>query len=127
MKHGEEVIALPSSTAKELPFIQNNLYIRQVGIKIGKLTTKELIPDHALALSGLANERIASVSLNKEDALQYLRKADVFIDVGQRGWALVQYCGINLGWIKHLGNRFNNYYPKEWRILKQYNDSGFEK
>ena len=21
-----------------------------------------------------------------------------------------------LGWIKHLGNRFNNLYPKEWRI-----------
>ena len=117
MKHGEEVIALPSSTAKELPFIQNNLYIRQVGIKIGKLTTKELIPDHALALSGLANEKIASVSLNKETALQYLRKADVLTAGGQKGWVLVKYDGCNLGWIKDLGNRINNYYPKDWRIL----------
>jgi NOL1/NOP2/fmu family ribosome biogenesis protein len=70
-------------------------------------------------MSDLPSSEIASVSLNKEAALQYLRKADVFIDVGQRGWVLVAFCGINLGWIKHLGNRINNYYPKEWRILMQ--------
>ena len=38
-----------------------------------------------------------------------------------RGWAIVQYEGMNLGWIKLLGNRTNNYYPREWRILKSGN------
>jgi len=93
------------------------LYLKQAGISIGKFSAKDLIPDHALAMSDLLSTEIASVTLNKEAALQYLRKADVFIDVGQKGWLLVEYNGINLGWIKNLGNRVNNYYPKDWRIL----------
>jgi len=31
----------------------------------------------------------------------------------------VQYGGLNLGWIKVLPGRINNYYPKEWRILRR--------
>ena len=119
IKHGDEIISIPSSQFGEIPVLQKNLYLKQVGITIGKLTSKELIPDHALAMSDLVSPGIVTVSLNKESALQYLRKRDVFIDVGQRGWVLVSYCGINLGWIKHLGNRINNYYPKDWRILMQ--------
>jgi len=117
VKHRDEALAVPAACLAEIQLLQKNLYLKQVGIAIGKLTSRELIPDHALAMSDLIAPGIASVSLNKEAALQYLRKADVFIDVGQRGWVLVKYCGINLGWIKHLGTRINNYYPKDWRIL----------
>ncbi|MBO5818715.1 MAG: hypothetical protein J6R21_03345, partial [Bacteroidales bacterium] len=35
-----------------------------------------------------------------------------------RGYAILQYEGQNLGWIKNLGNRANNLYPNEWRIRK---------
>ncbi|WP_317038818.1 methyltransferase RsmF C-terminal domain-like protein [Sphingobacterium populi] len=37
-------------------------------------------------------------------------------DSGKIGWLLVRYQGVNLGWIKALPNRINNYYPKELRI-----------
>ena len=37
-------------------------------------------------------------------------------DSGKTGWLLVRYQGVNLGWIKALPNRINNYYPKELRI-----------
>jgi len=117
IKHGEDIIGLSNSTESEIPILQKHLYLKQAGFAIGKLTSKELIPEHSLAMSERASPSIASVSLNKEAALQYLRKADVLIDVGQKGWMLVKYNGINLGWIKHLGNRINNYYPKDWRIL----------
>jgi 16S rRNA C967 or C1407 C5-methylase (RsmB/RsmF family)/NOL1/NOP2/fmu family ribosome biogenesis protein len=117
IKHEKDALAIPKSFDKDIPLLQKYLYLKQAGITVGKVMGDELIPDHALAMSDLLSPSIASISLNKEDALQYLRKADVFIDVGQRGWGLVQYCGINLGWIKHLGNRVNNYYPKDWRIL----------
>ena len=117
LKHEENVIGIPNALEGEIPILQKRLYLKQAGIFIGKFTAKDLIPDHALALSDLPSSEIASVVLNKEAALQYLRKADVFIDVGQKGWLLVEYNGINLGWIKNLGNRVNNYYPKDWRIL----------
>jgi len=33
-----------------------------------------------------------------------------------KGWILFTYQNLPLGWGKNLGNRLNNYYPKEWRI-----------
>ena len=34
------------------------------------------------------------------------------------GWNWVQFEGVVLGLVKVLPNRINNYYPAEWRILK---------
>ena len=84
----------------------------------GKLTAKELLPAHELAMSTIGSGNIVSVPLNRDQSIQYLRKEEVQVDTNQRGWALVQYEGHALGWVKILQNRVNNYYPKEWRILK---------
>ncbi|MBK6995726.1 MAG: hypothetical protein IPH31_12640 [Lewinellaceae bacterium] len=32
------------------------------------------------------------------------------------GWTLARYEGLNLGWVKILPNRLNNYLPQERRI-----------
>ena len=58
------------------------------------------------------------LELDRDNALRYLRKEEIDAGNTARGWVLVQFNGQNLGWIKQLGNRSNNYYPKEWRILK---------
>ena len=58
---------------------------------------------------------LQKIELSKEQALHYL-KGETFDLKGERGYNLVTYQNIPLGWIKHLGNRFNNLYPKEWRI-----------
>ncbi|MGB8190563.1 MAG: RNA methyltransferase [Chitinophagaceae bacterium] len=117
-RHKEDVIAVPLSLEPAIPFLQQRLYLRQAGITIGKMARTELIPDHSLALSGLVNKAITRIKLNREEALQYLRKAEVIPLAAQKGWALVEYEGHPLGWVKMLSNRMNNYYPKEWRILK---------
>ena len=101
--------------------VSADLYIRSAGVVVGSMTGKELIPDHALALSTLLNLKFVTVPLKKEEALQYLRKEEVKISALHKGWAVVQYEGMNLGWIKILENRSNNYYPKEWRIRKSGN------
>ena len=119
MNHKDDILAMPPTLALSLPALQTHLYIRHAGTVIGKLTPKELIPDHSLALSTIISENIASVTLNKEQALQYLRKDEVLIDTERKGWNLIKYEGQNLGWIKALSNRVNNYYPKEWRIFKR--------
>jgi 16S rRNA C967 or C1407 C5-methylase (RsmB/RsmF family)/NOL1/NOP2/fmu family ribosome biogenesis protein len=120
-KNGDEVYAFPASIENELLAIQASLYIRKAGVAVGKLVRDELLPAHELALSRLVNDKLFTISLKKEDALQYLRKEEVTLKVDGRGWALVQYHEQHLGWIKMLGNRINNYYPKEWRILKSGN------
>lgn len=116
--HQGEVIILRSSVAAELPGLQKRLYLRKAGVKAGQLTPKELIPDHQLALSTCISVDLPAVELSLEQALRYLRKEDLQLDLNVKGWALMRYGGMNLGWAKVLPNRINNYYPKEMRILK---------
>ncbi len=117
-KHNDLLFAFPAAGENTLAMIAGKLYIRQAGIVAGKIAGDELIPEHALAVSTLVSREIVAVSLKKEEALQYLRREDVMIATSHKGRALVQYEGINLGWIKILSNRINNYYPSAWRILK---------
>ena len=55
--------------------------------------------------------------LNLEQALAYLRNEALVLEVAQ-GTVLVRYEGVPLGFVKNVGNRCNNLYPKEWRIRK---------
>ncbi|HTL08667.1 MAG TPA: hypothetical protein VL307_10435, partial [Chitinophagaceae bacterium] len=114
----EAIVALPSIFEKDILLLQSALYIKKAGVVLGTLAGNTLLPDHQLALSTLAGENIPRISLNVEQAIQYLRKQEFTIDTPHRGWARVTYHGYALGWIKMLEKRFNNYYPKEWRILK---------
>jgi len=117
-RHKEDVIAVPPSFEPYIPLLQSALYLRQAGITLGKLVNNALIPGHALALSTIYDNSLPTISLEIVQALQYLRRADVVLDTSLKGWVLMQYQGHNLGWAKLLPNRLNNYYPKEWRILK---------
>jgi 16S rRNA C967 or C1407 C5-methylase (RsmB/RsmF family)/NOL1/NOP2/fmu family ribosome biogenesis protein len=117
-RHKDDVLAVPQGFEQFMPLLQERLYLRQAGITIGKMARNELIPDHALAMSTIINKTITRITLNVADALQYLRKAEVIPAATARGWALIEYEGHNLGWVKLLQNRLNNYYPKDWRILK---------
>ncbi len=78
-----------------------------------------LVPDHQLAVSGLANKELPSLELNGDDAIRYLKKETIQAEMSAKGWVLVRFKGLPLGWVKALPNRINNYYPKEWRIIKK--------
>jgi NOL1/NOP2/sun family putative RNA methylase len=118
-KQQDDILALPSCFQNDIPILQSALYIKKAGTRLGKLAGKDLIPDPQLALSTINSKNIVSIPLNREQAIQYLRKDEVQVSTGHKGWALVNYEGHSLGWIKVLPGRINNYYPKEWRILKQ--------
>ena len=61
--------------------------------------------------------RAAGMGSLRADALRYLRKEAVNLPEGTpRGYVLVTYRGIPLGWEKNIGNRANNLYPQEWKI-----------
>jgi len=117
-KHEENIFAFPASLEKELLILAGKLYIRKAGILTGRIARNDLVPDHNLALSMLVNNEIVVISLKLNEALQYLRREDVMIITSHKGRTLVQYAGINLGWVNILPNRINNYYPVAWRILK---------
>jgi 16S rRNA C967 or C1407 C5-methylase (RsmB/RsmF family)/NOL1/NOP2/fmu family ribosome biogenesis protein len=87
----------------------------KTGVKIGENHKKGFIPDIELALNFSLINTENAVELNEHDALKYLH-GDTFDLSATSGFKLVSYQNQPLGFIKHLGNRFNNLYPKEWRI-----------
>jgi 16S rRNA C967 or C1407 C5-methylase (RsmB/RsmF family)/NOL1/NOP2/fmu family ribosome biogenesis protein len=115
----DEVLAVPVWMQNDLAALQSALYIKKAGIKMGKLIGNELIPAHELALSSDLHTATNCIQLDKTAALLYLRRQDFTVPEGNKGWVLVKYEGLGLGWAKLLANRINNYYPKDWRILMQ--------
>lgn len=96
--------------------IAQALSLRYFGVELGKKQKDEWIPGHEWAMSTLPKNGFSRIELSLEQALEYLRKNDQSFDELPRGWILFTYQYLPLGWGKNLGNRLNNYYPKEWRI-----------
>ncbi|HLZ85796.1 MAG TPA: hypothetical protein VKQ52_01095 [Puia sp.] len=117
--HQEQIHAFPESRLADLSLLQNACYLKEAGLSLGQLSAKDFIPHHQLAMSTIVHPAVTALPLTREQALQYLRKEELHPETTHRGWALVQYEHRNLGWIKVLPQRSNNYYPKEWRILKR--------
>lgn len=117
-KQKETIIAVQEQWRDDIAALQQTLHIRKAGVAIGEVKGKDLVPDHALALSLLVKKNLQALELDKENALQYLRRKDVALSDAPKGWTLARFEGVNMGWMKVLPGRMNNYYPVEWRILK---------
>lgn len=79
---------------------------------------KDVVPSQSLALSRqLDLAAFPTVDLAYADAVAYLRKEAVALPDGTpRGYVLLTYDGMPIGFEKNIGNRANNLYPQEWRI-----------
>jgi 16S rRNA C967 or C1407 C5-methylase (RsmB/RsmF family)/NOL1/NOP2/fmu family ribosome biogenesis protein len=119
IKQNDDVIAMPMQLENELEIIQSALYIKKAGIRLGAIIRNELIPAHDLAVSTIINPLVTRLEVGQETALQYLRKAEIKIESDIKGWVLLTYAQLPMGWIKLMLNRVNNYYPKAWRILNK--------
>jgi NOL1/NOP2/fmu family ribosome biogenesis protein len=118
MLHEDRALFMPHSLWEVLPELQASLYVRMAGLDVGSLVRDSWIPAHALAVSGLLNSEFPAVELDLENALNYLRRhPDFKLEEMQMGWTLMKYRGLGLGWVKLMGSRVNNYYPKDWRIV----------
>lgn len=117
-RHEDMVRVLPAAVAEDVAYLKDACYLKKAGVLMGRSSVKEFIPEHELALSTAISQQLSGIELSREEAIAYLRKEEIRPEAG-RGWSLVRYLGRNLGWVKVLPNRVNNYYPKEWRILKR--------
>jgi NOL1/NOP2/fmu family ribosome biogenesis protein len=99
------------------------LRIISAGIHLREWKGKDFIPSVSLALSTALNrEKYIRVELSYDEAIRYLQNEAIAMPSGTpRGFILVNYQGIPLGFVKNVGNRANNLYPKEWRIRTRIN------
>lgn len=115
-KPNGDVMALLKVLEKQFLGLDVALKNKGFGLEMGQFKGTDFIPSHALALSTAINQNLPAVSLSKENALRYFKKENLVLDEPANGWLLAQYKGLNIGWMKGVGNRVNNYLPKDWRI-----------
>jgi NOL1/NOP2/fmu family ribosome biogenesis protein len=87
---------------------------------MGTFAKNELLPSHHLALSNALSQSVQSFEITKDDAIRYLRRDSLEVHTDLRGWTVLTYQQLPLGWVKILPNRLNNYLPSHLRILKEY-------
>lgn len=114
----EEMRIIEKSYKEELAVLYAALYVKKMGVNAGRIIKNELVPDHELALSTIISPDKGAIDADLETALEFLRKKDIPSGNAAKGWNVVRFMGHNLGWVKVLPNRVNNYYPSASRILK---------
>lgn len=124
--HPNEFHAIDTAHEPDFYLLQQFVYLRKLGVQLGSPTAKEWLPSHELALSIDRSTSIPLLDINKEQALKFLKKDSFEIESLPKGWWLFTYQGLGLGWIKSLGNRFNNYLPKHWRIRMEIPDEDWQ-
>lgn len=115
----ENLFLIPENHYDIYPFLSSKIKLIKKGVHVGKIANKELIPSHEMALFEGCNIFSNQIELNYEEAISYLSKSDIKKKIEKRGWHIVKYNHQNIGWIKNLGNRINNYYPTNYRILNR--------
>ena len=115
----DRLFAIPNAHLNSLNTLNRNLYVRLAGIYMGDFKGDDFIPSSAIALSLQLKEDQPSKELTEMEAIEYLKGGNLNLEI-PKGWSLVNFKSFQLGWIKNVGTRINNYYPKEWRIKKQH-------
>lgn len=115
-------VAIPKAWSDLYDRLKDRLRILHAGVTLGELKGKDWQPHHALAMSTALNRAaFAEAELTYEQAIAYLRKEAVTLDASApKGYVLLTYRGVPLGFGKNIGNRVNNLYPNEWRIRSGY-------
>lgn len=110
------IVGIPSKHFKLVELFKSQLYCTKIGMTLGNLLPKKIEPHQELALSTMLLDSTPNIELEEKYALLYLKGETFELKNQPKGYYLVTYKNHGLGWINHLGNRFNNLYPKEWRI-----------
>ncbi len=121
LKNDGVVVAIPQNLLNETGSVLRALQKRSSGLELGHFKGHDFVPSHALALSEITSSNIPRIGLSEKEALLYLKKEPFAIPSGSKGWVLITYRNLTLGWAKAMGDRVNNYLPTEWRIRMKNN------
>jgi 16S rRNA C967 or C1407 C5-methylase (RsmB/RsmF family)/NOL1/NOP2/fmu family ribosome biogenesis protein len=126
LKWGDEILSVPCQMDEYL-FLFKNLKIVKPGTVISTVKSSDYLPSHEIAFSGKIKEgSFPAEEISLEKAIAFLRRDNLRIESNDKGWLLLTYNGVNIGFVKNLGNRVNNYFPVEWRIRMSLPPSGNE-
>ncbi|HEY3405269.1 MAG TPA: rRNA methyltransferase [Ohtaekwangia sp.] len=107
----------PASQTPTIELLVKSLRIVTAGTFLGTVKHEKVIPEHALAISlQLDVDQFPKLAVSVDEAIQYLKKENINLPSEQKGFSLITFNSLPLGWVNVLDNRINNMYPSEWRI-----------
>ena len=114
---GDMVIALPEYLKDDVSVLESFLHVIASGCAVGIVKGKDLVPDADLALSLMLRESVFQVAdVDRDTALAFLHRDAIVLAGVEKGYVLIRYDGVNLGFVKNIGNRCNNLHPQSRRI-----------
>jgi 16S rRNA C967 or C1407 C5-methylase (RsmB/RsmF family)/NOL1/NOP2/fmu family ribosome biogenesis protein len=126
LKSGDGVVSV-SCGIDDYLHLYKNLKIIKAGTNVFVVKNKNYLPSHELALSRQLKPGVfPDIGIELSEALSYMRRDNFNLFNTPKGWNIVRYKGINLGFVNNLGNRLNNYFPVEWRIRMDLPEAGKE-
>ena len=116
---GDTVYGYDNAVIDDVINLSEFLSVVYSGVAFGQIFKGKLKPEHPLALFVGCNAKVVpTVEVSLEDALDYLRRQDIAALQFEEGINRVMYGGVAIGFIKRIGVRCNNMYPKDLRIIK---------
>lgn len=116
---GDMVYGYDDAVVDDVVSLSESLSVVYSGVAMGQIFKGKLKPEHPLALFVGCNDSVVpTVEIALDDALEYLRRQDIAASQFEEGINRVTYGGIAIGFIKRIGARCNNMYPKDLRIIK---------
>lgn len=120
LERKEMVKQLSSPLAAALPQLEKTLRVIASGTAVAMRKGRDLVPeaDFALAIERVPLEGLhyEILEVSREDALKFLSKEPLVLPDAPRGYLLLTYQGLGLGFVKNLGNRTNSLLPSSRRI-----------
>ena len=116
---GDTIYGYNSAIVDDVVSLSESLSVVYSGVIMGQIFKGKLKPEHPLALFiGCSSSVVPHVEVSEEDALNYLRRQDIPAIQFEEGINILSYGGVSIGFIKRIGARCNNMYPKDLRIIK---------
>lgn len=120
-KPGAPLPILPATSPKDAEKALRRAGVNILGVGTEKTVMKgdvEIPSSRQVLACDYDPAAFPSAPLGHEESVAYLRRNAITLppDV-PKGYVAVSYEGFPLGLVKNLGNRANNLYPAEWRVL----------
>jgi NOL1/NOP2/fmu family ribosome biogenesis protein len=113
---GRSFYSIPCS-AGIYAYLSRSLNIIKPGVELGSFKNADLIPAHDLAMSVILKQgAFAEAEVSLSDAVSYLRLGSLSARLPERGWNVLTWKSVRLGFVNNIGSRTNNYYPRGWRV-----------
>ena len=120
-KTNKDNLTLNKATSPELVRQRANktLYVLSDGIPVAQKKGKNIIPAPYEPLLLNTTNVYPQVELSLKDAQKYLHRETLTLPQNTPlGYVIITYQKHPLGFMKNLGDRANNLYPKQWAIKK---------